>query len=134
MLVFWVCRVIPLAVRTFFYKPLFQNSCFGTPCCNFSLIRLSSLIRLFCSYNRVAGLPLDRILNTKDFYHIIVIQSLFAADPGLVLCYGTRDCIPSIPTILKAFSRSATLPRVEKLTKPLELAMVGADPFPYLTN
>ena len=97
LLVFQVCWVVPLAVQTPFYKLLFWDSCFGTLCCNFSLIRL------FCSYNRVAGPPLDSILNTKGFYHIIVVRALPAADPGLVLCCGTRDCIPSIPTLISLY-------------------------------
>ena len=43
-----------------------------------------------------------------------------------------RAKIPKV--ILKASLRSAALPRAEKPTKPLELAMVGAAPFQYLTK
>ena len=40
----------------------------------------------------------------------------------------------AIPKAILASSRSAALPRAEKPTKPLELAMVGAAPFQYLTK
>ena len=40
--------------------------------------------------------------HTKGFYHIIVVRALHAADPGLVLCCGTRTRIlrSSILTVL----------------------------------
>ena len=77
-------------------------------------------------------LKINEPIGKEQAASINTLKYVIAANRKAVPKATPKAVLPKV--ILKAPSRSAALPRAEKPTKPLELAMVGAAPFQYLTK